>query len=351
MGRPGVTYTEVSAAASHLLGEGKNPTVEQVRLLLGSGSSTTIANHLRQWKQDQQGSALFAAKENIPPALVEMIKGLWERMMDLSQDKLNEAERAFETTLSEQSHDLQKYKTNNQRWQQLFNQWRQEKDALTADIQTLNAGVSDLNQTIAKQESVIALKTQQCLEKDERITELHKLHKQTQANLEHFRDAAKEQREKEHLQFDQERQTWLLENKKLIEMHNQSKLNFQELDIKHQNTEIKLAEMSEKWRHAEAERQTKTDLLTALTAEHETKLQQHAQVSKQLSETQTQLDNKTIKFIDAESTVKFLSQQAEEFKKQIRDFQDQIKLLAHDKWVISQEYANAKAQLEKIGRA
>ena len=246
MGRPGVTYTDVSNAASHLMGEGKNPTVEQVRLLIGSGSSTTIANHLRQWKQDQHGSALIAAKENLPPALVEMVKGLWERMMDLSQDKLNEAEHVFHATLDEQSQELQKYKTNNQRWQQLFNQWAQEKDKLTADIQTLQAGLNELNQTISKQENQLTMKVQQCLEKDERIAELHKLHKQTQANLEHFRDAAKEQREKEHLQFDQERQMWLLENKKLIELSNQLKLNFQELEMKHQTDENKCAELNEK---------------------------------------------------------------------------------------------------------
>ena len=89
-------------------------------------------------------------------------------------------------------------------------------------------------------------------------------------------------------------------------------------------------------------------MYTALSKEHEAQTHALAQSVKQLSETQTQLDNKTIKLIDAESTVKFLSQQADEFKKVIRDLQDQVKLLAHDKWVISQEHAQLLGQMKQL---
>lgn len=52
MARPGVTYSEVVQAAAELTGQGKNPTIEQVRLIIGNGSNSTLANHLRRWKAE-----------------------------------------------------------------------------------------------------------------------------------------------------------------------------------------------------------------------------------------------------------------------------------------------------------
>ncbi len=54
MARIGIGYKDVSEAATRLMGQGRNPTVEQVRLLLGTGSSTTI----RQWKIKKKSPSL-----------------------------------------------------------------------------------------------------------------------------------------------------------------------------------------------------------------------------------------------------------------------------------------------------
>ena len=72
MSRPGITYAEVSEAAAQLLGQGRNPTIEQIRLILGTGSSTTIANHLKIWRDNQSETSLLSAKENLPDELVSI---------------------------------------------------------------------------------------------------------------------------------------------------------------------------------------------------------------------------------------------------------------------------------------
>src|SRR5579872_1046445 len=122
MARPGITYSEVAEAASHLVGQNRNPTIEQIRLFLGTGSSNTIANHLKQWREMQKGTSLLAAKENIPSELVAMLKGLWERVIEQAEMKVANIESAHERTVTELRQELEKYKSNNQRWQQLFNQ-------------------------------------------------------------------------------------------------------------------------------------------------------------------------------------------------------------------------------------
>lgn len=194
MARPGVTYSEIAEAATHLVGQGKNPTIEQIRLLLGTGSSTTIANHLKQWRDEQQGTSLLAAKENIPNELMEMVKGLWERVIGLSQEKMNAAEADFNKRLDEATLEIQKYKTNNHKWQKLFGEWQRDKamlavetDNLKNSVETLQDSNTALRQQLSAQEA--ALK-----EKQARIDELHQLHQQTQMNLEHYRESVRLQR-------------------------------------------------------------------------------------------------------------------------------------------------------------
>lgn len=350
MARPGVGYSEVAAAASHLVGQGRNPTVEQVRLVIGSGSSTTIANHLRQWRNEQQGSQLLAAQANVPAELIEMVKGLWERVLNISQEKLDQAEAAFTQTLKEQGEELAKYKSNNQRWQQLFNQWSQEKDRLSSEIATLTAGNEAMQAALNKQANELHLKSEQCLEKDDRIQELRRLHTQTQANLEHFRESARVQREEEHQQFEQERQQWLIDNKRLSEALNHLKIQLHETAQRLSYSEEGLAQSKVKLDDLERQYKAMADKAqqteAALTASQQT----NTHLEKQLEQAHSHLDAKTIKLIDAESSVKFLTQQMEQIKEAMRDLQDQNKLLAHEKWVVSQEHAQLLGQMKQLDK-
>jgi len=79
MGRPGITQKDVEQAANELRSRGKNPTVDNVRELLGTGSKSTITRHLRRWKDEHspknenkddlqnQVSQLLQIMKNQPP--------------------------------------------------------------------------------------------------------------------------------------------------------------------------------------------------------------------------------------------------------------------------------------------
>lgn len=53
MARPGVTYHEVSIIAQRLIAAGKNPTIDAIRIELGTGSNSTLGTHLRIFKERQ----------------------------------------------------------------------------------------------------------------------------------------------------------------------------------------------------------------------------------------------------------------------------------------------------------
>ena len=88
MARPGVTYLDVSNAAQQLVAAGRTPTIETIRIALGTGSNSTLGAHLRTWKEKQDQTQQIATKENIPQELISVLKGLWERVMNQSEDKI-----------------------------------------------------------------------------------------------------------------------------------------------------------------------------------------------------------------------------------------------------------------------
>lgn len=67
----GITFEEVVMAANHLQSQGQNPTIEKIRLQLGSGSNTTINKYLNAWREQQQA---FTEKEESdwPSDIVKM---------------------------------------------------------------------------------------------------------------------------------------------------------------------------------------------------------------------------------------------------------------------------------------
>ena len=88
MAKPGVTYLEVSNAAQQLAASGKVPTIEAIRIALGTGSNSTLGTHLRTWKASQSQTQRVATKENLPEELVATMKGLWELVMNQSEEKI-----------------------------------------------------------------------------------------------------------------------------------------------------------------------------------------------------------------------------------------------------------------------
>ncbi len=89
MARSGIRYEEVQAAAETLLGRGLNPTIQRVREVLGTGSNTTISEHLKSWQQQ----LAEAPKVILPPAIPEAVAAALDAFWKLA---VQHAEAAFE---------------------------------------------------------------------------------------------------------------------------------------------------------------------------------------------------------------------------------------------------------------
>lgn len=195
MSRPGITYMEVAEAAEELISQGKNPTIEQVRHQLGTGSSTTISNHLREWKDRLSGVDVGTIKEKLPQDLMAIVKGLWEKVVDQSQEKIETLEVQTEKKISLLEQELHKYKTNNQRWQQLYHQWNKDKEVVVQEKALMEQVQADLTEKNHVLNIVNETLSRQINERDARISELRDVYEKSQSSLDKLRVDMRDQRQ------------------------------------------------------------------------------------------------------------------------------------------------------------
>src|SRR6266478_7900840 len=91
MARIGITYLDVDKAALQLQGQGRIPTVDRVRDLLGTGSKTTITEHLKRWKAQQVDS-----QGKLPQELSALVTGLWERLQAQAEQRVGDLQSSYD---------------------------------------------------------------------------------------------------------------------------------------------------------------------------------------------------------------------------------------------------------------
>jgi len=348
MARPGVTYQDIAAAINELNGQGKNITIENIRLHLGTGSIGTINKYLRQWRELQVSAGKIASKENLPEELVALMKGLWEGVLTQSLQRFEPLEINYQQEITKKKIDLEKFRHNNQRWQKLFNQWQQEKSTLANEKLTLDQALEfsqKENQSLQNKNDGLLKQLQ---EKQERIDELHRLHKQTQQNLEHYRESVREQRALDQQQHDQQKQQLQMEIKNLSEQLQMSrdKLSSQQ----QQNLALTQSHSVLEKKHSDFE--LRNEKLTSKLQEAEKISNENHSASllwkNQFNDAKKSLELKTEQLLNSQAENKSFSLQLEDLKKSLKDMQDQNKLLGFEKWEIIQEKAQLEGRLKQL---
>lgn len=348
MSRPGITYDDVANAAQQLAAQGKNPTIETVRLLTGTGSSSTIAQHLRAWKTRQAQAKVFCNAGKVPEELMMTVKGIWERVLDGADEKVTEIKQELDQTIIALEEQNKKLEEDNTRWQQQFHQMKQEKEGLGSD----KAALEQMIRKFENEKTALLVendgKKKQLQDKQERIEELHRLNKQVQSNLEHYHEASREQR-----MLDQQRHEQT--QTQLVQTINQLK---QELTSSSQQRNSLQQEL-EQMRYGKTFLQDQHD---QLTVQHETIKSRLDQAEKELlkhaageqhwqnqyQKTQEKLDEQNTVFINLQSQLAVLNQKLSDIQSELREVGEQNKFLTNERWVLGQENAQLVGQLKQF---
>ncbi len=90
MPRTGVDYDTVKQTAVKLLSQGNSPSVQKIRDVLGTGSHTTIAEHLKVWRQEYANQQIQYLPANMPQELIAAMETLWQTAMAQATQQLTE---------------------------------------------------------------------------------------------------------------------------------------------------------------------------------------------------------------------------------------------------------------------
>lgn len=113
MARTGISFEDVRDAAETLLGRGLNPTIQRVRELLGTGSNTTISEHLKTWQQQLAETPKIVLLPTIPEAVATALDAFWkiavqhaeaafEKQRIAAAETVKTAEQARDAAVAEQ---------------------------------------------------------------------------------------------------------------------------------------------------------------------------------------------------------------------------------------------------------
>lgn len=124
--RTGITQDQVNRAADAILGAGENPTVEKVRVELGTGSPNTITRMLDSWR-GQLGERLrqLSALPKVPESVGQVMIELWRLATE-------QAERTLEGRIAKERATLEAARTH----------LAQERESWEVRLQTAETSVA-----------------------------------------------------------------------------------------------------------------------------------------------------------------------------------------------------------------
>jgi chromosome segregation ATPase len=339
MGRIGVSYEEVATAAQEAQGKGKSPTVDNIRHIIGSGSKSTIARHLRDWR-NQQGIAR-GSDGAIPSELLGLVKGLWERLRDTVEQKGYEYQSESDEKVKEIQQQLtqsqQQYTFLQEQHHQLEEKWYQQTKAIT-ELQSTLAFEQQEKAKITERAASQELHRQ---EQQNEIERLHQLLTHVQNNLEHYQTTTQQLRQEQSLNMEKQRNEY---EQRISQLQQQiasitAEKSFYQAQYKqtHQVLE-KLQSTHEALTQAAQEIQTKYHVL----------FQEHAKFTQQYQDQSHDYEIKKQLAIQLQIKISAYQDRITSLEKALEKAEGKIQILRDDFTFVSQEKANFEGQINQL---
>lgn len=196
MARGGVNKTVVQKARTALIARGEHPSIDAVRVEMGNtGSKTTIHRYLKEL--DETDTRRGAPMETIGDELTELVARLAQRLQEQAQERISEAQTAFDTRQSALQGELEVTKKElsdlSQRFENQSLALEQQTAALLASREQVQAQQTE-NARLLQASQDMATRLE---DRDGQIRSLEEKHLHARDALEHYRNSVKEQRDQE----------------------------------------------------------------------------------------------------------------------------------------------------------
>lgn len=344
MARGGITLSDIDRAARYLQGQGKNPTIDAIRQYLGTGSRTTLADLLKQWKAEQAEGAAG----NLPESLLALVNSLWENLQTRAEERIQKYQETSDQEINQLKDQLATAKNSEAQLQQQLDQLKTE---VTDKNQALAELEKSFQQSEKKYEKISAgyeITSKQLETSKQENQRLHQLATQIQNNLEHYQEFVQKQQVEQKLAWEKQQVAYQQEisqlKDSLAQTISQSELTEKDMTV----IQFQLSKIEQEYSQSNIQNQ---NLLI-----------EHKKINRQLVEIQTQkesLEIQTKKIIaeltNAQELIQSLNQktailtekltQAEQNKQEAID---QIQTLQHEKIFLIQEKSHLEGVLKQL---
>lgn len=153
MARLGVQYEEVVEAVNAIQQQGENPTIARIRDYLGTGSFTTLSQHLRQFRQEQrQKTPLKQAGHQVPSNLTQLSQNLWQAAIKEADDKLAAYQAQADARVEKAQEEIAQILKSAEKVTEQNSLLEKQNQELLAEVKKLTAELAT-SQALAKEEA------------------------------------------------------------------------------------------------------------------------------------------------------------------------------------------------------
>lgn len=214
MARAGLYRTDIEKARSALIAQGKHPSVDAVRVALGNtGSKTTIHRYLKEIEAEQGADRKVA----ISDALQDIVARLAAQLHAEADERIAHEHLACNTTVAtaqratqQQAELVTRLRKELEQTESALAQERQDHAASRQQLTDASIRLSQLDERAAGL-------TKQLESAHAHAQSLEKKHEHAREALEHFRTAAKEQRDQDQRRHEHQIQELQIELRKATE--------------------------------------------------------------------------------------------------------------------------------------
>jgi chromosome segregation ATPase len=346
MGRIGISYHDVAKSIATLQTLQKNPTVDNIREIMGTGSKSTIARFLREWKakhglhNDDDGT--------LPNDLLSVVKGLWNAMQEKSDNQTAEYQKETDEKTAQLQTQVNQIKQRESNLQQKIHTLEEqlhkkieERDALKA------AFIAENQEKIQMVERASNLESRHREEQAENAR-LHLLLNHVQANLEHYQAATQQLRQEQSLLIEKQRSEFdqqLSQLRSQLELISTEKFNYQvqctQLNKDNESLENENKTLVLQYQEIQQQCSLLKIMSDTLQKDYDQLLEVHQQQS-------INLNSKDHAVIELQLKLKLNDEKTASLESDLSIASDKIHNLRHEHQFISQEKANLEGQLNQL---
>lgn len=196
MARGGLYKSDIQKARQSLLAQGKHPSVDAIRVALGNtGSKTTIHRYLKELEAEQGLST--GARVGVSDALFDLVQRLAAQLQQDADQVVEAAETRHRGERSQAEAALTAQRQESTRFATALQASEVALGAEREGHQVTRRELVEAKLALATQATRIDGLISQLEQRDTHVSSLEQKHSQAREALEHFRTAAKEQRDQE----------------------------------------------------------------------------------------------------------------------------------------------------------